>query len=86
MVSKRNSIENLMNIGPKVAEGLAEIGIETEYQLREMGAVEAFCRMRMVDPKWNHKMLLYALHGALIGVNCLQLDEDIKRNLNEQVG
>ena len=81
-----NSLQKLINIGPKVADGLAEIGITTEEGLREIGAVEAFLRLRLIRPHWNNKMLLYALHGALIGVNCMYLDEDIKRNLNEQVG
>lgn len=82
----KTPIQKLMNIGPKVAEGLTEIGITTEEGLREIGAVEAFLRLRLIRPHWNNKMLLYALHGALIGVSCMHLDDDIKRNLNEQVG
>ena len=69
-MAKSRKVSELINVGVKVTQGLADIGVETEAQLRKMGALEAFCRMRLIDPKWNHRMLLYALHGALIDCNC----------------
>jgi hypothetical protein len=81
-MTKAIKITSLMNIGPKVAAGLAEIGITTPASLKKMGAPEAFCRMRLVDPKWNHKMLLYALHGAIINKNCMLLSQEEKNQLN----
>jgi hypothetical protein len=77
-----NNLLELVNIGPKVAAGLAEIGITTPASLKKMGAPEAFCRMRLIDPKWNNKMLLYALYGAIVNKNCLTLSQEEKNQLN----
>lgn len=78
-------LSDLINIGPKVEAGLIEIGIKTPAQLAKIGAVEAFLRMRLISPHWNNKMLLYALHGALIGLNCMYLPDEIKQDLARKI-
>ena len=78
-------LEKLINIGPKVAAGLREIGIADEAAFREIGYMEAFLRMRLISPHWNHKMLLYALYGAINESNCMHLPDEIKVRLRDEL-
>lgn len=54
----------LRNIGPKSAAWLRQVGLRSQEDLRQAGAVEAFMRVRRAGfrPTLN---LLYALEGAL---------------------
>lgn len=56
----------LRNIGPKSAAWLRQVGLRTEEDLRAIGALEAFMRVKRAGfkPSLN---LLYALEGALLG-------------------
>ncbi len=84
--SKNRSLEKLINIGPKVAGGLREIGVQDEHALRKLGAVEAFQKLRYTQKHWDNLMLLYALQGALLDLNCNHLPEEIKGSLKRAVG
>ena len=55
----------LRNIGPKSAAWLRQVGLRTEDDLRGIGALEAFMRVKRAGfkPSLN---LLYALEGALM--------------------
>lgn len=55
----------LRNIGPKSAAWLRQVGLRTEDELRAIGALEAFMRVKRAGfkPSLN---LLYALEGALM--------------------
>jgi hypothetical protein len=55
----------LRNIGPKSAAWLRQVGLRTEEDLRAIGALEAFVRVKRAGfkPSLN---LLYALEGALL--------------------
>ncbi len=46
-------LENLKNVGPKVAQGLRGVGVSTPDDLQKMGYMEAFLRMRLISPHWN---------------------------------
>lgn len=56
--------EKLRNIGPKSAAWLRQVGLRTRADLTEVGAVDAFMRVKRAGfkPSLN---LLYALEGAL---------------------
>lgn len=58
------SAEKLRNIGPKSAAWLRQVGLRTRAELAEVGAVDAFMRVKRAGfkPSLN---LLYALEGAL---------------------
>ena len=59
---------DLPNIGPKLAENLRRVGLETPEEFREAGAKEAFLRIRaQVDPAACFHQLT-ALAGAELGV------------------
>lgn len=62
------SLKELPNVGPVAVEALRKVGIETPDQLREVGAKEAWLRIRaQVDPgACLH--LLQGLEAAVEGV------------------
>ena len=61
-------LTDLPNIGPKLAENLEKAGIETPDQLRELGAEEAFLRIRTQVDETACLHQLEALAGAAEGV------------------
>ena len=61
-------LTDLPNIGPKLAGHLAEAGVETPQQLRELGAEAAFIRIRTKVDATACLHELEALAGAAEGV------------------
>lgn len=58
----------LPNIGPKLADNLYRVGVDSPEKLRELGAREAFLRIRVqVDPTACFHQLT-ALAGAEAGI------------------
>ena len=84
MSCQNRGIAQLPNLGPKSATILEKISIYTEEDLQNIGAVEAFLRLRAVgiQPSLN---LLYAMEGALIGQKWNELDQDLKMELDFKV-
>ncbi len=64
--------DKLPNVGPKSAAWLRQVGIRTQAELAEAGAVTAFVKIRRAGfrPSLN---LLYALEGALSGCHWQQV-------------
>jgi DNA transformation protein len=58
-------IAELRNLGPASARLLAEIGVATEAELRALGAVAAYARLKFAFPRRVSLVMLYALEGAL---------------------
>lgn len=61
---KSPALAQLRNLGPASAAMLLDAGIRTPTQLRQLGAVRAFDRVRQRDPKASLN-LLWAIEGAL---------------------
>jgi DNA transformation protein len=61
---KNPALAQLRNLGPASAAMLLDAGIRTPTQLRQLGAVRAFDRVRQRDPKASLN-LLWAIEGAL---------------------
>lgn len=80
------SILQMRNLGPRCAEWLAEIGIHDENDLRAVGAATAYRELVNRGIVRPHRMLLYALGGALLDLDCTQLPREIKRELEEEAG
>lgn len=78
-MAKKNLID-LRNLGLRTCNWLRDVGIHTPEQLKEHGAVEAFCRVRQAGyhPSLN---LLYSLEGALQDCHWTDLDEDFRSEL-----
>ena len=78
------SILQMRNLGPRCAEWLAGIGIHDENDLRSIGAAAAYRELVVRGIVRPHRMLLYALGGALLDLDCTQLPREIKRELEEE--
>lgn len=76
----------LPNLGPKTARLLAEVGIATEDDLRALGAVEAFRRLRAMQPVPVGRNALWAMHGALTDERWDRLSADTKAALLRRLG
>ncbi|MDU5105712.1 TfoX/Sxy family protein [Clostridium sp.] len=75
-------LSKLPNIGEFVEKQLNEVGISTYEELKEAGAKDAWLRIKSIDDSaCIHR--LYALEGAIRGINKNQLPEEIKNELKE---
>ena len=70
----------IRNVGPKSAAWLRQIGIRTEEDLRKLGAVEAYRRVKVAGfkPTLN---LLYSMAGAEDDCHWTALSEERKASL-----
>ena len=78
-------IEKLRNLGPRSARWLMQAGIETEADLRCLGAAGAYQRVRLLSPDGVSLNLLYALQAALMDIHWMQLPAEIKADLRRQI-
>jgi DNA transformation protein len=75
-------VRELRNLGPRSTAALAEIGIFTENQLRDLGAVEAYARLRFRFGKSVSRNMLHALAAALADIDWRQLTQEHKAELD----
>lgn len=80
---RRRRISRMRNLGPASEKLLAEIGIHDSEALRDIGAIEAFRRLRLAGHEPN-LALLYTLHGALSDQAWDRLPTDEKESLKLQ--
>lgn len=72
----------LPNIGKELERQLQEAGIDTAAQLRQIGACQAWLKIREQDPSaCIHR--LYALEGAVEGIKKTQLSPEKKTELKD---
>ncbi len=74
-------ISRLKGLGPKSEQWLNSIGIETEAQLRELGPVRVYLRLKgegSINPSLN---LLYAMVGALENRHWTDISQSEKARL-----
>tara|TARA_B100000676_G_scaffold191376_1_gene188169 strand:+ start:600 stop:872 length:273 start_codon:yes stop_codon:yes gene_type:complete len=74
-------LEDVRNLGPKSAWVLREAGIETQTALRELGAVEAYRRVKFQFPRYASLNLLWALEAGLRGTDWRALTGEDKAAL-----
>lgn len=79
-------ISELRGLGVASARWLESVGINHEDDLRTLGAMEAFARVRMAAAPNASLNLLYALEGALTDVDWRSLPPKIKQSLRAKVG
>ena len=58
-------VSNLCNLGQKSAAMLEKVGIRTREELEEIGAIEAYKKLKLAGETPGHS-LVYAIEGALI--------------------
>lgn len=73
-------LSKLPNIGKTVEEQLAQVGINTADELREIGAKTAWLKIQEIDESaCIHRLL--ALEGAIQGVKKTMLPDEVKADL-----
>ncbi len=83
MTVSHSELLRLKNLGMATVNILHAIGINTYADLRQLGAVEAYKRIKARDINVS-KVMLYALQGALMDVHWNDLPPDLKRRLVEE--
>lgn len=75
-------LTKLRNIGQEMQRKLACVGINTAEQLTQIGAKEAYFRLKT---QFHNCCLvhLYCLEGAILGFDYDRLPEDTKRELKQ---
>ena len=79
-------VTSLRNLGPKSAVCLAKIGIHTADDLREIGYAIAYQELVASGAAQPHRMLLYALAGAVMDRSCMSFSRSEKREIDERAG
>jgi DNA transformation protein len=83
---KVTPIQKTPNIGPKSAQWLEAVGIKTLEDLEDLGAVEAYRRVKAAFPGRVSLNLLWALQGALLDLPWNELPPEMKIKLQKEVG
>lgn len=78
-------LTELINIGPKTAGWLAEMGIVDRKSLADLGPVDAY-RLLTAAGYPTSPVLLYALYGALNNLHWQLVPEVVKSNLKARAG
>lgn len=79
------TIEQMRNLGAASARMLAEIDVHNEDDLRAMGIVNAYMRVKFQMPGRVSILLLYAMEAALRDCDWRGLDKETKAELKSQV-
>jgi DNA transformation protein len=80
MTASHSELLQLKNLGMATVNILHAIGINSYTELRDIGAVEAYRRIKARDINVS-KVMLYALQGALMDVHWNDLSPDLKQQL-----
>jgi DNA transformation protein len=78
------SLRGLKNLGPASERQLSEVGIRTEAELRAIGAVPAWRRLKFRFPREITTVMLYALEGALRDCAWNRLPPEVREALREE--
>lgn len=74
-------MSNLKNIGAKTTAWLYAIGIETEEDIRALGSVEVYRRLKERFPDRVSLNALWGLEALLLGIKWTDLTADMKAEL-----
>ncbi|MCZ8100303.1 MAG: TfoX/Sxy family protein [Burkholderiales bacterium] len=75
----------MRNLGPVMERQLAEVGINSEEDLRAAGALEAYARLRFALPRVSLNAL-HAMEAAILGIPWQDLPRADKERLAAQLG
>ena len=79
----QSELLGLKNLGMASVNILHAIGVNNYSDLSEVGAVEAYCRIKSRGINVS-KVMLYALQGALMDVHWNDLTPELKAQLVEE--
>lgn len=80
MATSHSELLQLKNLGMASVNILHAVGINTYADLRRIGAVDAYLRIKARDINVS-KVMLYALQGALLNVHWNDLAPEMKLQL-----
>ena len=75
----------IKNMGPKSRVWLHEIGINTLEDLKTIGAVEAYRRLKIAFPTEITLNMLWGLQAAILNISWKNLTPEMKAELKEKV-
>lgn len=79
-------IGEMRNLGPRTQMMLAEVGVMNAAELAEIGAVEAYHRLKFRFGRHVSLLALYAMEAALLDCDWRALDAQTKARLKQAVG
>ena len=82
---QQDPLARMKNLGPISAARLRAVGIDSPEELRRVGAVEAYVRLKETHPFDISVVFLYALHGAVTDTDWRQLSESTRARLRREV-
>lgn len=82
--ARNGPVHRLRSLGPKTRAWLKEAGIEGESDLRALGAVAAYRRLKIWNPRLITFNMLWALHAALTGISPKDIAPETKAWLKRQ--
>lgn len=85
MSKEESDLSALKNLGAASVNILHAVGINSYAELREVGPVEAYRRIKGRDIHVS-KVMLYALQGALLDTHWNDLEPDLKHQLLTAAG
>lgn len=77
-----SELTTMMNIGKEMAKKLTTVGIDSSEKLTELGAKQAFLKLKEAYPKVC-LVHLYTLEGAIQNTEFNCLSEEKKKELKE---
>lgn len=78
-------IGGLRNIGPRSAAWLVEVGVVTEKDLRRIGPVAAYVKVKAAQPQAVGLNLLWSLQAALLDIRWTELPDAAKDALKREL-
>ncbi|SNZ08997.1 TfoX C-terminal domain-containing protein [Cohaesibacter gelatinilyticus] len=75
----------MMNLGPQSQKWLKELEIHTEEDLRKHDILDVYLELKARHPQKTTLMMLWALQGALLDMNCIYLPAEIKDQLKKEL-
>jgi DNA transformation protein len=77
-------IRQMRNLGPVMERRLREIGIETEDDLRALGSIATWRRLRFVFGRDVSVIALHAMEAALLDCDWRHLPPEVKARLDRE--
>jgi DNA transformation protein len=84
-IDRSTPIAAVPNLGPVTAEWLADIGVATFGDLRALGSVEAYARLRFRHGRLVNRNALHAMEAAIRGIDWRRLPAEDKAALDRAV-
>jgi DNA transformation protein len=80
LVDRDSDLLQLKNLGVASVNILRAVGVNTYEDLKQLGAVEVYRRIKRRGISVS-KVMLYAMEGALLNIHWNQLDPELKARL-----